>query len=497
MLYSDKRFPQNVVSRAPPDGSGGSFGTSNHRLVITGKASIVGGRQAGGVAPLGNTAKSVDQPVSAKSDEQDQKRKAQLARHCRMAAFRLQRRAAKLLPDERVGLCRWAVQSREAGVDIMLTQYEGGAIRASYAGLQTCGSVWLCPCCGRRISETRRGELNEMLAWARAEGLQPVMITLTSRHGIRDQLAGQLDAMKRAKQRLRQRREWRAIKNRIAGTVTATEVTHGAHGWHTHFHEIVLVEAEDEAEAIAVLAGLDRVWRACLLGVGLSGGRAAWLVQGAAAAGRYVGKWGAGEEMTMTGAKSARGKGRTPLHLLADADADDEHAGLLWRTYGLAFKGRRQLVWSPGLKGRVGIDDTSDAEAAQDESQDDVEDVAPLLNIEHEIWTGRTGWLGARYRRGRILSAAEIGGVTSAAETVADGRRDEEPQDCIGVIDDTVPMSEWSKNLADRKAGNLKPSPVVFVPDDPPDLPAPPPVSVFHALVDEIEGENPNPSICW
>lgn len=381
--------------------------------------------QEGAGTLLGNTAKSVDQPAADRA-----------ARERRATAFRLQRQAAAILPKERVGLCRYAVISRVAGVDVHLTEYEGGAVRAHFGGLQTCGSVWLCPCCGRRISEHRRGELNTALAWAREQGLQPVMVTLTARHGIRDRLSVQLDAMKRAKQRLRQRREWRAINGRIAGTVTATEVTHGGNGWHTHFHEILFIRADDEAEALALIGRLGRVWRACLLGVGLSGGRAAWQAQGATAAGQYVAKWGAGEELTLSSSKRGRGKGRTPLQLLADADAGDEGAADLWRTYALVFKGRRQLVWSPGLKAAVGVDDVSDQDAAKDEAQEDAE-VEPLLRVEHADWTGRRGWRGARHRRARVLDAAETGGAAAAAVVVKDGGVDPRSEGDLGpLIDD-------------------------------------------------------------
>lgn len=377
---------------------------------------------------LGITAKSVDQPAADRA-----------ARARRAQAFRLQRTAAAILPKERVGLCRWAVVSRQVGVNVHLTSYDGGAIRASYAGLQTCGSVWLCPCCGRRISEKRRGELNALLAWARECGLIPIMLTLTARHGIRDRLADQLDAMKRAKQRLRQRREWRAVKSGISGTVTATEVTVGEHGWHTHFHEILLIDADDEAEALSMLRGLDRVWRACLVGVGLTGGRAAWQAQGAGAAGQYVAKWGAGEEMTMSGGKRGRGKGRTPLQLLADADEGDDDAAGLWRVYALAFKGRRQLVWSPGLKAAAGIENTSDEDAAQDEVQTDG-DADPLLHIAHDDWRDRPGWRGARHRRARVLDAAETGGAAAAAAVVRGGADDPRPAAEPGsLIEDELP----------------------------------------------------------
>ena len=398
---------------------------------------------AAGETLLGNTAKSVDWQQGEKCRKEKRKQR-----------FALTSTAGQLLPKERVRLCKWAVVSKSAGVDVNLTTYEGGATVAHFGGLQTCGSVWLCPICGKRISETRRCELNQLLAWAREQGLRPVMLTLTARHGHGDDLKQQLVAMKKAKQRLRQRKEWRRIKGRIVGTVTATEVTHGKNGWHTHFHEILLIEptaceieqaravraelakmtkgeekneafdaegARIEREAMQVLDGLAAVWRACLTGVGLSGGRAAWHVQGAVAAGRYVTKWGAGEEMTLSSAKDGKGKGRTPLQLLAAAHDGDEEAGRLWQIYGIAFKGARQLVWSPGLKARAGIGEVSDEEAAQDERQDDAEDAGALLNIEHDAWVGGAGRLGARHRRGCILDAAETGGAAAAREVVEQG----------------------------------------------------------------------------
>ena len=356
--------------------------------------------------------------------------------------------------------------SKSAGVDVNLTTYEGGATVANFGGLQTCGSVWLCPICGKRISETRRGELNQLLAWAREQGLRPVMLTLTARHRHGDDLKQQLAAMKKAKQRLRQRKAWRRIKGRIVGTVTATEVTHGKNGWHTHFHEILLIQPTDceieqtrairaelakmpkgkekneafdtegariEREAMKVLDGLAKVWRACLTGVGLSGGRAAWHVQGAAAAGRYVTKWGAGEEMTLSSAKTGQGKGRTPLQLLSAAHDGDEEAGKLWQVYGIAFKGARQLVWSPGLKARAGIGEVSDEDAAQDERQDDAEDAGALLNIEHDDWVGGAVRLGARHRRGRILDAAEAGGAAAARAVVEQSDDEVAPVELVEI----------------------------------------------------------------
>ena len=220
---------------------------------------------------------------------------------------------------------------------------------------------------------------------------------------------------------MRQRREWRAIKDQIVGTITATEVTHGAAaGWHTHFHEIAFIAAESEAEALALFAGVDRVWVACLRGLGLDGieGRA-FQVQGASAAGEYVGKWGAAEELALQNKKKGRRAGRTPWQLLADSREDWAAAGL-WKEFAAAFKGTRQLVWSPGLREAVGLNEVSDAAAAQDDGP------VRVGSVGAGAWHGKHGAadLGVKHRRGRLLAAAETRGFHGTASitlSVQDG----------------------------------------------------------------------------
>ena len=326
----------------------------------------------------------------------------------RAARFRQQRHAVALLKGTgigRVGTCRWAVVSKAAGVDVALTTYGDGSERAHYQGLQTCGSVWLCPCCSARISETRRGELNALLAWARSEGHQVFMGTFTARHGARDELAPLLDRMKIAKKRMHQHRAWRRIKIVMLGTVTATEVTGGGrNGWHPHFHVLFVVQAGAEIDPDE----LREAWLASLRGAGLSGAGAGFSWQDATAAGRYVGKWGAAEEVALGGEKKGRaGGGRSPSQLLAaSSDEGDRRAGALWRDYAQAFHGRRQLVWSRGLKALAGVGEVDDATAAEDAAQDG-QTQEKLTNITHGIWQDSHGLPGAKRRRGRILDAAE------------------------------------------------------------------------------------------
>lgn len=332
------------------------------------------------------------------------------AQELRKSLFYQQRHAAKLLPKERVGNCRWSVQRKDRPVEVHL---EDG--RASYAGLQTCGSVWLCPVCSRKISEVRRTELNDLLSWSRDQGFFPVMLTLTARHSREDALADQLARMKSAKRRLRQRRDWKNLKDRIVGTVTATEVTHGERaGWHTHFHEIIVVRASSEDEAVSLVQTLRNGWLVSLATEGLDGiAERAFQVQGAAAAGNYVGKWGAAEEVALAGQKKGRTGGRTAAQLLHDSSMGDERAGQLWQEFGRAFKGSRQLVWSNGFKKLIGIEEVDDEAAAEDRESD-------LVGlIDYETWRGSPFFPGARSRRVRILEAAETRDSLRLQSTIA------------------------------------------------------------------------------
>lgn len=328
--------------------------------------------------------------------------------------------------------------SKATGVGVDLVPTEGGH-RAAFSGVQVCGSVWACPCCSSAISETRRGELNALLAWARAQGLRPIMLTLTTRHGLGDDLGELLGRLKDAKQRFHRHRAWTALKPLVAGSVTATEVTYGRAGWHPHLHMIVLVRAADQSEAVALGEGLQGAWLASLRGAGLDGTGAGYSVQGAAEAGRYIGKWGAGEELALGGIKTGRKGGRTPAQLLADAvDEGDRAAGALWRTYAEAFHGRRQLVWSRGLKSAAGIGEVSDEEAAREGEGDHRREIA---RIEHDAWAGRDG---ARRRRGRILGAAEAEGASGVARVVAEGGDDPGPEREDPLIEVEASPEQWT-----------------------------------------------------
>lgn len=70
--------------------------------------------------------------------------------------------------------------------------------------------------------------------------------------------------------------------------------------------------------------------------------------------------------MTKGHIKQARAvKGRTPFDLLrAKLDDDDRQAAALFKEFAECFKGRRQLVWSKGLKARFSVAHLNDEELA-------------------------------------------------------------------------------------------------------------------------------------
>ena len=75
-------------------------------------------------------------------------------------------------------------------------------------------------------------------------------------------------------------------------------------------------------------------------------------------------------------------KGETPFDFLRSilADATDKQAGVLFVEFAEAFKGKRQLTWSPGLKKRFAIGELSDEELAA--KQDDLALLLGTLTVD-------------------------------------------------------------------------------------------------------------------
>jgi hypothetical protein len=360
---------------------------------------LVSGGAAAQVAQA--TSVNVERSTEAKSGED--RRKTASRGLLRLRGEALKKEAGKILrthdvPGAASVTCCGTKARHGASVTLRRNLATG---RASYGGLFRCGNVWACPDCGKRIARSRAEEANIALAAARKAGLTVALVTLTFQHTAKMPLAASVDALKRAKMRFAERAGYRRLP--LVGTITATEATIGERaGWHPHVHMLVFLEG-GEAAGLKALRALAPVWRDCLKSVGLSGGRAAFHVANGSAAGDYIAKtWAAAEELTLGNVKSGKAGGRSPEQLLADAADGCGQSRQLWAEYARAFHGKRQLVWSRGLKARFNVSEVTDAEAAQAADAADAQTVVLRTFSPAE-------WAIARERKIAILRAAERG----------------------------------------------------------------------------------------
>lgn len=288
--------------------------------------------------------------------------------------FALQNHAAHLMPKERVGICLKRPIPAIRAVKIM---YSPEVEKAHYKNLQVCGSVWMCTVCATKITERRREELAAALA---ASDFQPYLITYTLRHHAGDRLKDLLSALMAAFDSFKSGVSWQRARRRYGwiGSIRSTEVTHGLNGWHPHLHDLVLLEKPLEpAEFDEFEAFLKRRW---IMVLQRHGRDAEWypsvnVKTGDNDVAAYLAKygklptvkgWTLEHELTKAPVKKAHKDGRTAFQLLADSMMGDKAAGKLFREYARCFKGKKQLVWSKGLRALLGLTDQemTDAEIA-------------------------------------------------------------------------------------------------------------------------------------
>lgn len=329
----------------------------------------------------------------------------------------LRRAAAELVPDQRVAKCGTV----PTGDLVHVVHHAAGEGSASFSGLQTCGSVWACPCCASKVTERRREELQTAITEWESRGGRIVMVTFTVRHNRRMSLADVVGGLMAARRRMLQGRAAQAFDASwaIAGRIRAVEVTHGQNGWHPHLHELWFIGG---GVAVAELVpAIKARWSAMVQAVGLDSvnqhGCSVCLAEWSA--GEYVAKfgrdrevepWGVACEMVKANIKSGREQSRTPMGLLAAyAWEDDLQAAALWIEYAREFKGRRQLSWSRGLRELLGmVEDKSDEELAAEER----ETGTLLVTLTREEWRSVVG----QDLRAVLLEVAASGSSTAVGE---------------------------------------------------------------------------------
>lgn len=289
----------------------------------------------------------------------------------------------RLLPDSRTSKCmRWRVPAKS--LKVMKSQEHN---RAFYAGLQVCGSVWVCPVCAAKIAERRRAELVTVTEKAKAEGLGVYLVTLTVPHGLGDDLGEMLEKMRLAYARLSGDRVAKDLKKSISlvGTIRAWEVTDGPNGFHPHFH--VLWFSERKPLPSTLQQFISPIWQHACEAYGLprpSDAHGCRVDEGREAA-AYVAKWGIEDEMTKGHVKRSKSPtGASMWDLLRNVQADGcKRSAARFRVFAEAFHKKKQLVWSHGLRARFGITkELSDLEEATRE----VDQAFSLAELDQEQW---------------------------------------------------------------------------------------------------------------
>jgi hypothetical protein len=263
---------------------------------------------------------------------------------------------------------------------------------ASLGGVTTCGSVWTCPVCSIKVCARRQKEVAAGMEAHIDAGGYVFLMTHTFPHqagalALREMLV----RLAAARQKFQNSRTYKGLlpKGVRLGTITSLEVTLGANGWHPHAHVLVFAQPEafgqaresDDGKLMSrAIDELKEAWYAALRkadlceqsqmsdvlahGLDVRGGQ--YAAEYVAKFGRDM-KWGLSREMTMHAAKTGGGpKGAHPFQLLEWSQNGDALGGEQFREYAAAFKGRRMLTWSPGLKGALGLDelDETDEELA-------------------------------------------------------------------------------------------------------------------------------------
>lgn len=327
--------------------------------------------------------------------------------------------------DSRLGYhgvtrCLWSRwNKREEGINVA---YSEQYARAGYKGLITCASWSACPVCLAKISERRRIELQATIKAARAKGYVVAMVTLTQDHTSGDDLTDLVDRLNNGYRQVKTTRAWKRIEKqygiegpsgRAGGwslrvrSVRAFETTWGYNGWHPHLHVIFILPPGSDVSLFGdelrdlwydqmggtyspdpltgeLLPSQRDLWDRCCK-VTCNDGEVA----------DYVTKWGhdprwdVAHEVAKSNSKHAR-VGRSKHYTVADllfsySEEGNKHHGQLYLEFGLAMKGRKQLVWSPGLREMFDLgQDQTDEEVAADVS-DLQRDLATLDDLTWNI----------------------------------------------------------------------------------------------------------------
>jgi hypothetical protein len=279
-----------------------------------------------------------------------------------------------------------------------------------YGGLVICGDVWSCPLCAQKVSEHRANEIKQAVESWEAQGGTVAMTTQTFPHYENQRCAPLLAKFGKARILMKKRPSYQTLMRQIglAGDINRTEVTHGANGWHIHCHTLLFIKGNVRLTASALLP----LWASACESVGLPSpsrehgvkvSTPSQVAEYIAKQGKETSDWTIDKEMTKGHIKRGGKEGMTPFDLLrAYRDTKQGRFAELFREYSSAFRGKRQLVWSRGLRDLLAIaPELTDEEAAT--SQDELDQLLSIIPA--KLWA----YIRKHNFRGKLLEAANLG----------------------------------------------------------------------------------------
>lgn len=259
--------------------------------------------------------------------------------------------------------------------------------RAGFSGLVSCGSVWVCPVCSRKIAAARAVEVGCVVATAVSQGFTVVLLTKTLSHHAGQPLAVTWQAVSTCWDSITKNKWYREAKVSmgLVGSIRNAECTHGVNGFHPHTHALLIMRGDvTEIELADFIAGIDARWASTAVALGLdpplpvgqdyqrvTAESVAKVSDYLSKAHKEIDVGVIGLELTHTQSKTARTahSTRSMWEVLESALLRGEVADVkVWQEFERVSKGRRSLVWSRGLRERFGLGaELSDEELAAEE----------------------------------------------------------------------------------------------------------------------------------
>lgn len=299
-------------------------------------------------------------------------------------------------------MCMLAVRDTFARVDV------GWDLIAHVTDVMRCASPWCCPICTPVIREGRAVEIDEGLTGHLAAGGGGEFVTFTVRHHLRDALADRLDAVLTAFRWVLKGSGWDRRRARLGyvGLIRAVEVNwSAANGWHPHVHAVLLFDRPlTECERADLRDWLFGRWskRCRDRGFGEVTQEHGIDVRPMTVAriGEYIAKvegdWSAGRELARGDRKPA---GAFAL-LRAFGETGESKWLALWSEYEAATRGRRAIQWTPGLRGRLRVEELSDGDLVTVEA-------ATVAVWRYVLWWREWNQLARAGELGELLSTIE------------------------------------------------------------------------------------------